>query len=67
MKRLLKTIMALIVIIPILMIMADFLRFPECYLPTWKYQLKNDIAAGDEVAIEYYETRYVANGKILFE
>lgn len=45
----------------------DFIRFPECYITTWKYQLQLDIERGDEKMIEYYERNYVANGRELFE
>lgn len=45
----------------------DFLKYPECYLTTWKYQLKNDIKAGNQEMIDYYNRTYVANGRILFD
>lgn len=63
MKKFIK--ITVIVLLTILVI--DFIRFPEWYMPTWKYQLKNDISKGDELAIEYYENNYVANNRILFE
>lgn len=44
----------------------DFIRFPECYMPTWKYQLQNDIKNGNIEMIEYYERNYIANGRKLF-
>lgn len=50
-----------------LWLIIDCFRYPECYLTTWKYQLKNDLARGDKVAIEYYESRYIANGRTLFD
>lgn len=45
----------------------DFVRFPECYLSTWRYQLKNDILSGNQEMIDYYNDTYVSNGRILFE
>lgn len=45
----------------------DFLRFPECYLTTWKYQLKNEILAGDQEAITYYQTHYTKYNRSLFD
>ena len=30
----------------------DFIRFPDCYLTTWRYQLKNDIFKLDIDKIE---------------
>ena len=63
MKKLITITAAILLTILVI----DFVRFPEWYMPTWKYQLKNDINKGDEVAIEYYERNYVANDRILFE
>lgn len=48
-------------------LMIDFVRFPECYLSTWRYQLKNDILSGDQEMIDYYNNTYVSNGRILFD
>lgn len=44
----------------------SFAKYPEQYLTTWKYQLENDLAKGNQDAIEYYNNTYVANGKQLF-
>ena len=44
----------------------SFFKYPEQYMTTWKYQLEKDLRNGDERAIEYYNNRYVANGKYLF-
>ena len=44
----------------------DFIRFPETYLTTWKYQLQQDIKSGDAEAIEYYQSHYIDKGRILF-
>ena len=44
----------------------NFCKYPEQYLTTWKYQLENDLSNGNQVAIEYYNNKYVANGKYLF-
>ena len=70
MKRLLMSylfgMIVVLILTAIIGIVVDFVRFPECYLSTWKYQLENDIARGDTVAIEYYQNTYVENGRILF-
>lgn len=50
-----------------ILLYVDFIRFPECYLTTWKYQLKNEIAAGDQTAITYYNTHYVKYNRSLFD
>ena len=67
MNKFIKTIAILAVTILALTYTIDFLRFPECYLTTWKYQLRLDLERGNEKAIEYYNERYIANGKVLFE
>lgn len=61
--RVLKFIVAAVFIVFVI----DFCRFTECYLPTWKYQLKNDIIRGNEKAIEFYEEKYVQNNRDLFD
>ena len=63
----LGTIMFLIVVIINMIICIDFIRFPECYLTTWKYQLKNEMTAGNQDMIDYYNNVYVKNNRILFE
>ena len=63
-----KKLMLSIIISAILLTPAiDFIRYPECYITTWRYQLKNKIAKGDTLAIEYYESTYVANNRELFK
>ena len=64
--RKMKRLIVLVAIIGGVCLMIDFFRFPECYSAKWRYQLENDIAMGDEVAIEYYNRVYVANGRTLF-
>ena len=60
-------ILSIIMIGSILLLTIDFFRFPECYLTTWRYQLKNDILSGNQEMIDYYNNTYVANGRILFD
>lgn len=62
----LRKLVILLFIIVSSIFMVDFIRFPECYCTTWKYQLKNDIGAGKPAAVEYYQTNYIDKGKILF-
>ena len=44
----------------------DFIKYPEHYILTWKYQLQEDIKSGDVEAIEYYQANYIDKGKKLF-
>lgn len=66
-KRFTAFISSLILSIVFLTISIDIIRFPECYSSMWKYQLKNDIEAGNAEAINYYNNTYVSNGRVLYE
>ena len=44
----------------------NFVKYPEQYLTTWKYQLENHLKKGNQDAIKYYNDTYIANGKQLF-
>ena len=44
----------------------SFIRYPEIYISTWRYQLEQDVKCGDEEAVKYYETHYLSNGVELF-
>lgn len=61
-----KIFLATFVLTLLMLLIIDFVRFPECYISTWKYQLENEIKAGDPVAKEYYLDNYVKNGRELF-
>lgn len=61
-----KKILMLVAIVFAVVLLVGLVRYPEQYLTTWKHQLKRDIENGDPVAIEYYETNYLANGIELF-
>ena len=66
-KAIASTAFVLLVLAVIVMLLTGFMKYPEKYLSTWRYQLQCDIEQGDEAAIEYYETNYLANGITLFE
>ena len=66
-NRLFTSLLVLTLIIFCIGLYVDFVRFPDKYLTTWKYQLKNEIASGDEKAIAYYNRVYTSNGINLFE
>ena len=61
------SLLTIIFIAAITFFIVDLIRFPECYISTWKYQLKNDIAAGVPEAITYYNTNYIKYNRDLFE
>ena len=66
-EKFISSTLALVIFIVNISLMIDFIRFPECYLTTWRYQLKNDILSGNQEMIDYYNNTYVANGRILFD
>ena len=66
-NRLFASLLILTLIITCIGLYIDFCRMPEKYCTTWEYQLKNEIASGDEEAITYYDRVYKSNGINLFE
>lgn len=63
----LEKLIFFIIVAANLILCIDFIRFPECYLTTWKYQLKNEIAVGNQEMIDYYNRVYVENNRSLFD
>lgn len=45
----------------------NIVRFPELHSSKLKHTLKCNINAGDELAIEYYQKKYIDNGIQLFD
>lgn len=70
-KKFRKSIMILtfilIMIICLIYTCIKFCMYPEKYLSTWKYQLKQDIEAGNQQAIEYYQKNYLERGEKLWD
>ena len=66
-NRLFTSLLIITVFISCIGLYIDFIRMPEKYCTTWKYQLKNDIQSGDAEAIAYYNRVYKSNGVNLFE
>jgi len=64
---LLTRILTIAGIICFLSFYVNFCRFTEQYITTYKYQLYNDLKRGDAKAVNFYQTRYVDNGRILFD
>ena len=62
-----KTVLVLLVVVPLLTMYVDLCKYPEKYLTTWRYQLHNEIRSGNQESIDYYNRVYVANGIKLFE
>ena len=62
-KKFIKSTAILIFMIIIIscsiLLFIEFLSYPEKYLTTWKYQLKQDIEAGNQQAIEYNYNYYL--------
>lgn len=65
-NRLFTSLLVLSLIITCISLYVDFVRFPDKYMTTWKYQLKNEIASGDQKAIDYYKTHYTDKGVYLY-
>jgi hypothetical protein len=55
-----------IIFIAMLTAIIGFATYPELYVTTWRKDLKEELANGNQIAIEYYNDKYVAKGKLLF-
>lgn len=66
-EKFITFLLSIAIFIAFILFTIDFIRFPDCYLTTWRYHLKNDILSGNQEAIDYYNNTYVANGRILFD
>ena len=64
--KIFKSILAIIGILILCLIFIDVVKFPEWYISTWRYQLKNDIKSGDLQAVMLYKNVYVDNNRDLF-
>ena len=60
-------IVGLILSITMLLTLINFCKYPEKYLTTWRYQLEQELAAGNQEAIDYYKNVYIANGQTLWD
>ena len=65
-KKEITGLLLLIAIIASVFIFIDVIRYPEAYSSIAKYHLKNDIEAGNEKAIEFYNEHYLSKGRPLF-
>jgi len=63
----LKNIVVLLFAVMTVIIYVDLVRFPEDYITTWRYHLYNDLKAGNEIAIDYYQRNYINKGRVLFD
>lgn len=66
-RKFARFIVAVLAVGVITGVAVDTILYPECYFSTWRYQLQNDINAGDKEAVEYYNGRYIENGRELFK
>lgn len=67
MKPLIKLTLCAIAIVIMTTLAIDIIRYPECYITTWKYQLQQEIKKGDVDALDYYNSTYIANNRCLYE
>lgn len=65
--KIIKVLSLLLVLACIIALFADICTYPERYFSTWRYQLEQEVRAGEPEATEYYERNYVARGIVLFE
>ena len=65
-NRLFTSLLIIFVFVACIGLYIDFIRTPEKYCTTWKYQLENEIASGDQKAIDYYNKHYTSKGVYLY-
>lgn len=65
-NRLFISLLIIAVFVSCMGLYMAFCRMPEKYCNTWKYQLKNEIASGDQKAIDYYNKHYTSKGVYLY-
>nr|DAH15374.1 MAG TPA: mature oligodendrocyte transmembrane protein [Caudoviricetes sp.] len=65
-KKLFKSIFTFALMMFLLSCVVDFMRFPDKYITTWKYQLQNEISQGRTESIDYYKANYTDKGVCLF-
>ena len=67
MMKIIKRTLVLSVAVFVVLVLTSFLIRTELYSTSLRYQLKNDLDAGDEMAIEHYEKWYTSKGIYLFD
>ena len=71
MKKTIKKILIILLITVFAVLLFDtvykLVAYPELFFSTWKYQLMNEVRAGDPEAVEYYQRVYLAHGITLWE
>ncbi len=65
--KIIKVLAFVMVLACIIALLSDICTYPERYFSSWRYQLEQDVRAGEPEATEYYERNYVARGIRLFE
>lgn len=66
-KSFMLSVAGWVLLVVTLVFAIDFMRFPECYSTTMRYQLQTEIQRGNSEMIDYYNRNYVANGRELFD
>lgn len=70
-KKFIKSMSTLILstalTILLIVMMIEFINYPEKYLTTWRYQLHQEVNAGNQEAINYYKTTYLDHNITLWD
>lgn len=70
-KKFIKSMSTLIFSIVLIILFAimtiELINYPEKYLTTWRYQLYQEVNAGDQEAINYYKTTYLDHNITLWD
>lgn len=70
-KKFIKSMSTLILSIALIILFSimtiELINYPEKYLTTWRYQLHQEVNAGDQEAINYYKTTYLDHNITLWD
>lgn len=66
-KSMSTLILSLVLMILLAVMMIELINYPEKYLTTWRYQLHQEVNAGNQEAINYYKTTYLDHNITLWD
>ena len=66
-KSMSTLILSIVLIILFSIMTIELINYPEKYLTTWRYQLHQEVNAGDQEAINYYKTTYLDHNITLWD
>ena len=66
-KSITTLILSIVFTILFIVMTIEFINYPVKYLTTWRYQLHQEVNAGNQEAINYYKTTYLDHNITLWD